>query len=181
MANNQYINKVVYNNNTLIDITDTTAVESDVAQGVVFYKADGSRAVGTAQGGSGMPEFTIKGTITPSVSGGSITASNLQYALTSDRTIGMIWGWALVKGEGGTAPYRKTKMSLGGMTVAQQTTDKQFVGNVVLGGQNQSVVDQANNFYTEVDTNGAVSLYYSLTTNTVNLMFIPVILRFSDF
>lgn len=41
------INKVVYGNNTLIDITDTTATESDVAEGVVFYKADGTRSVGT--------------------------------------------------------------------------------------------------------------------------------------
>ena len=42
------VNKVVYDNNTLIDITDTTAVESDVAEGKTFYKADGSKGTGTA-------------------------------------------------------------------------------------------------------------------------------------
>ena len=47
MANNPYVNKVIYNETTLIDITDTTATESDVAEGVVFYKADGTRSVGT--------------------------------------------------------------------------------------------------------------------------------------
>lgn len=45
------INKVVYGNNTLIDITDTTATESDVASGSVFYKANGVRSVGTASSG----------------------------------------------------------------------------------------------------------------------------------
>ena len=42
------INKVVYGGNTLIDITDTTATESDVASGESFYLASGVRGVGTA-------------------------------------------------------------------------------------------------------------------------------------
>lgn len=47
MANNPYVNKVVYDGNTLMDITDTTAEESDVASGEVFYKKDGTRSLGT--------------------------------------------------------------------------------------------------------------------------------------
>ena len=47
MANNENVNKVVFGNTTVMDITDTTAVENEVAVGEVFYKADGSRAVGT--------------------------------------------------------------------------------------------------------------------------------------
>lgn len=47
MANNPNVNKVVYGNDTLIDISDTTAVAGDVASGDVFYTADGARATGT--------------------------------------------------------------------------------------------------------------------------------------
>ena len=62
------INKVVYGNNTLIDITDTTAVASDVATNKVFYTADGTRTTGTASGGGSSVDWTDVGyTGTPSV------------------------------------------------------------------------------------------------------------------
>lgn len=44
---NQYKNKVIYGNQTLMDITDTTATENDVLEGEVFYSASGARSVGT--------------------------------------------------------------------------------------------------------------------------------------
>ena len=44
MANN----KIVYNNETLIDLTGDTATASDVAQGKSFHLASGESAVGTA-------------------------------------------------------------------------------------------------------------------------------------
>lgn len=44
---NENVNKVIYGNQTVMDITDTTAEESDVASGEVFYKANGARSVGT--------------------------------------------------------------------------------------------------------------------------------------
>ena len=39
---NQYVNKVVYGNNTLIDLTADTATEQKVLSGYTFHKADGS-------------------------------------------------------------------------------------------------------------------------------------------
>jgi hypothetical protein len=47
VANNPYVNKVVFGGVAIVDITPTTAVESDVASGKVFFKADGSMATGT--------------------------------------------------------------------------------------------------------------------------------------
>lgn len=49
------VKKVILNNNTIMSVEDTTAVEEDVAQGKVFYKSNGSRAIGTNKGGDSSP------------------------------------------------------------------------------------------------------------------------------
>ena len=48
MANNPYVNKVVYGNDVVMDITDTTAEEGDVVSGKTFYKASGAKSTGSA-------------------------------------------------------------------------------------------------------------------------------------
>lgn len=53
------INKVVYGNTTLIDLTDTTAEASDVAQGKYFYGRDGVKTAGTATGGGDVLVVTL--------------------------------------------------------------------------------------------------------------------------
>lgn len=49
VANNPYVNKVVYGGNTLIDLTDTTAVAGDVVRGKYFYDASGAKVAGNIQ------------------------------------------------------------------------------------------------------------------------------------
>lgn len=53
MAINPFVNKVVYGSTTIIDISDTTAVASDVATGKYFYLSTGQKVEGTASGGGG--------------------------------------------------------------------------------------------------------------------------------
>ena len=43
------VNKVIYGNETLIDITDTTATAADVLAGTSFYLCDGTKAQGNLQ------------------------------------------------------------------------------------------------------------------------------------
>lgn len=45
------------------DVTPTTASDSDVAQGKIYFKADGSQSTGTASGGGGASNF-VSGTFT---------------------------------------------------------------------------------------------------------------------
>lgn len=48
------LNKIVYKDRTLMDLTNTTATEADVFTGKIFYKADGSVTVGTNGGSLGL-------------------------------------------------------------------------------------------------------------------------------
>lgn len=59
MATNPYVNKVVYDGTTLIDITDSTATASNVASGYYFYLATGEKKQGTAS----LATATVTGTL----------------------------------------------------------------------------------------------------------------------
>ena len=63
-------NKVVYNGQTLIDLTDTTATAADVASGKYFYTNAGVRTQGTASGGAPTVATATK---SPSSSSSSIS------------------------------------------------------------------------------------------------------------
>lgn len=85
------INKVVYGSNVLIDISDTTAVASDVAAGKYFYALDGTKTLGTASGGGSV-------TVTDEVNATGITcviesdgsSPEIQYDVIWDYTDGLL-------------------------------------------------------------------------------------------
>lgn len=66
------INKVIYGNSTLIDLTGDTVTSSDhIMNGYIGHLADGSQVTGTGQGGGGSAQTIYCGTSAPSSSIGA--------------------------------------------------------------------------------------------------------------
>lgn len=78
------INKVIYGNETLIDITDTTATVGDVASGKTFYQKDGTKGTGSYVVKSdwkklGEAEYTVSTSSTTNTLLGTINCSSEVY------------------------------------------------------------------------------------------------------
>ena len=88
------VNKVVQSNGTtLIDITPTTAVASDVASGKIFFLADGTQATGTGEGGGSVTWDTLyEGSVTiVSSSPNYIAINNFSETINEDETWRITW------------------------------------------------------------------------------------------
>lgn len=69
---------------TAVDISDTTAIASDVAQGKVFYTADGTQTTGTASGSSAtLQTKSVSYTPTESAQSATVTADSGYDGLSS--------------------------------------------------------------------------------------------------
>lgn len=98
MANNPYVNKVVYGATTIIDISDTTATADKILQGYGCYGADGAWIDGTAVAGAGSAVSIVDttdengGTIRTitgvSLAGDTVTASHLETGYTAHDALG---------------------------------------------------------------------------------------------
>lgn len=168
------VNKVVFGNTTIMDISDSTLESNDqLGLGVTAYDRSGTLRTGTM---TGYPTFSSTGTITPSVSGGSIVSSNLKYALTTDKKFGMIWGYIMMRGTG-----TSNQLTLDfGVQVNAPTNAIQIFGDFSTS-QNINTQAIADYHYLNIDTSGNITFKYACTTNATYYNFPPVILRFSDF
>lgn len=94
MATNPYINRVdvVRGNSTdtLINISDTTALASDVAQGKYFYLASGEKVAGTSSGGGGgsVTQDANGFIVLPETGGGGGAANCVCGTFTTSSTTG---------------------------------------------------------------------------------------------
>lgn len=135
---NAYKNKVVYNGNTLIDLSDTTAVAADVNSGKYIYLANGSRVQGS------QIVYTVSETLT------HVTSTNQATKVISDGSFHVV----LTPDSG----YRITSVTvtMGGVDITDQvfspgTGVKAITSNGVynasddlLGGYSQVTVNVPN-------------------------------------
>lgn len=91
---NQYVNKVVYGNQTLIDLTGDNVSASDVAQGVAFHLPSGQRAVGTNTGGNGIASITTERVLDSFYSG---VPDNITENQTLPANSTYVWGDATLQ------------------------------------------------------------------------------------
>ena len=111
---------------TSVDISDTTAVASDVAQGKYFYTANGTKTAGTATGGGSVASWETLYDNSTTISSGDPNWASLVYnePFSANETYRVTWG------TNGTQYICQTKANS-----SSQLYDGYFIGNASLTGQ----------------------------------------------
>lgn len=124
MPEEKAINKVIYGGNTLMDITDTTATESDVVSGEIFYLANGTRGVGTAN--------YISTETDPTVPSWAKETNPPSYTLTYDQnsSVGSAQVGTAVTGTANYTPSGDISIINKKQTINIPTDINQYIGNV---------------------------------------------------
>lgn len=147
MANNQYVNKVEFGNQTVMDISDTTATASDVLSGKKLYTASGAPATGTL----------VPGTITEVQANGTSVATsgiaNIPAASTS--------GYGVTKLNNTTSSTSTSEAATA--AVVKQLNDK--IGNVA-GTDLQSQVNSLSGNITDLSNTVRDKVSFNLTLQT---------------
>lgn len=130
-------NKVVYNGQTIIDLTDTTATASDVAQGKYFYTNAGVRTQGTASGGGSTKNIQVNSG-SDSVRTRDYTATDITLTVAKTGTYKVSWtAWR--SSSSGTMGTNLHKNSSSGTN--QQTWTNTYGQHIVLSNQSYNVGD----------------------------------------
>lgn len=111
---------------TSVDISDTTAVASDVAQGKYFYTANGTKTAGTATGGGSVASWETLYDNSTTISSGDTNWATLVYnePFSANETYRVTWG------TNGTQYICQTAAS-----PDSRVYDGYFIGNPSLTGQ----------------------------------------------
>lgn len=127
-------------------------------------------------GGLAADELIDKGTLTATVSGGSITYQTLKYAKNVSGSKFMIWGAVLLRGTGAS---NKITVNLG-LQVKAPSQALTIRGSIATSHNlnTQALID---NLSLQIDTSGNVTFTHSATSNNTYYAFVPVVFNIADF
>jgi hypothetical protein len=135
------------------DVTPTTAGDSDVAAGKIYFKSDGTQSTGTASGGGGASNI-VTGTFTTPATTGAASSFTIPYTGTGYPMQLRIWV------DGGT--YNNS--STGGNTTWYNATQRYAIGEFSL---TKARMNSAPSWGTSGASNyGVVMLIYKSAVST---------------
>lgn len=168
MASNQYVNKVVFGANTLIDISDTTATADKILQGYGAYGANGAWMDGTAVAGSGSAVSvvdtldanggTIRTITSVSLAGDTVAADKLLYGYTAHNALGeAITGTYVPPSSGSSVESNKTVSPSESQQIVTPSTGYDALAQVTVNAISSTYVGSGinQNDSTDLSASGA--------------------------